>query len=288
MTILEVLDAASDYLSRHGVESPRLNAEHLLAHVLEKARLDLYLEFDRPLSEAERAALRIQVKNRAQGTPLQHLLGEVEFFGRPFTCDSRALIPRPETERLVELLLQDLKATPLPHTNAPSLLDVGTGTGVLALTLALELPEAQVTGMDRSEAALSLAKENQERHQLNTPPIRVTFEKMDLTQALPAGPFDLILANLPYIPTDTLKNLSREVQQDPSLALDGGADGLVLIHHLLERARNHLHPGGRLYLEIGHDQAPAVQHSLESHGYHSIMVRKDYQDIQRYLNATYG
>jgi release factor glutamine methyltransferase len=276
MTVLEVLKSATGYLEKNGVEDARLNAEHLLAHALgKKKRLDLYMEFDRPLSDVEREPLRELVRQRIQGVPLQHLLGTAEFHGREFLCDARALVPRPETEQLVELALQSKL-----ETRSSKILDVGTGSGVIAITLALELPEATVIAIDASPDALTLARENAAR--LGA---AVTFVEGDL---LPAEPekFDLIVANLPYIPSGDIPALSREVQRDPHSALDGGADGLDLVRRLIEQAIPRLESGAKMLLEIGHDQAPAVAEIFAAHGYHDIAIHKDYPGIERFVAAT--
>jgi release factor glutamine methyltransferase len=278
MTTLEVLTAAASYLEKQKIESPRLNAEYLLAHVLgKKKRIDLYLEFERPLGEAERAPLRDLVKRRSEGIPLQHLLGTVEFCGRAFACDSRALIPRPETEQLVELVLKE-------SASAISFLDVGTGSGVIGLSLALARPEAQVTCGDISPDALALAAANRARHSLQD---RVALIASDLLASI-AGPFDVIVANLPYIPAGDIAGLSREVRHDPSLALDGGSDGLLLVKRLAAEARPHLAPGGLLALEIGHDQAHRVIGILQNDNYRDIAAHPDYQGAERFVLARHG
>jgi len=278
MTTLEVLNAATSYLDKQGVESPRLNAEYLLAHVLgKKKRIDLYMEFERPLGEKERAPLRDLVKRRSEGIPLQHLLGTAEFCGHLFTCDPRGLIPRPETEQLVELIL---KSSP----NASSILDVGTGSGVIAISLALAVPASKVSACDLSLSALSLAQENAARHQLGE---RIAFLQSDLLAAI-SKTFAVIAANLPYIPSADIPSLSREVQKDPLTALDGGPDGLVLVERLIAEASSRLVSGGLLALEIGHDQAERVMTLLAANNYRDIAAHRDYQGIQRFVSARHG
>jgi release factor glutamine methyltransferase len=277
MTVLEVLNAATDYLRKQGIESPRLNAEHLLAHVLaKKNRIELYLEFERTLGESERAPLRELVRRRSEGLPLQHLLGTVDFLGFIFATDARALIPRPETEQLVEFVLAE--------GAFDRIVDVGTGSGVIALSLALKRPDCAITACEISPDALALARENAERHGLAD---RVTFLESELLSAAP-GPFDAVVANLPYIPSAEIASLSREVRHDPALALDGGADGLDLIRRLAAEAAAKLAPGGLIALEIGHDQASAVGEILAQHIFRDISPRRDYQGIERFLIARHG
>jgi len=275
MTILEVIQSATGYLEKNGVEDARLNAEHLLAHALgKKKRLDLYLEFDRPLSESDRAPLRDLVRQRGQGVPLQHLLGTAEFHGRVFKCDARALVPRPETEQLVELAQSKIQ------NPKSKILDVGTGSGVIAITLALALPEAAVIAIDASPDALALAQEN-----AAALGAVVTFVLGDLLPDEPST-FDLIAANLPYIPRREIAELSREVRRDPSAALDGGADGLDLVRRLIEQGVTRLAPDGKMFLEIGHDQAARVAEIFATHGYRDIAIHRDYPGVERFVSAS--
>ncbi|MCE9611355.1 MAG: peptide chain release factor N(5)-glutamine methyltransferase [Chthoniobacter sp.] len=273
-TVLSVIQASTLYFQKNGVESARLNIEHLLAHILGKKRMELYLEFDRPLAEQELEPLRVLVKRRAGGEPLQHLLGTAEFHGRTFGCDKRALIPRPETEQLCELVLAG--------GTAARVLDVGTGSGVIALTLAAEWPEACVEAVDLSDDALALARENAARLGLAE---RVVFSQSDLLESV-TGEFDLIVANLPYIATAEIAQLAREVQHDPLPALDGGPRGLEIFERFIPQTARHLR--GRLALEIGHDQTSALTELLGAHNFQDILPQTDYQSRNRFLFANYG
>ena len=279
MTVLEVLQSTATYFKKRGVESARLNAEHLLAHALGCKRMALYLEFERVLLENELAPLRELVRRRGQGEPLQHLLGTVEFCGRSFICDKRALVPRPETEELIEHL-QKSEA----ESQKSEILDVGTGSGVIALSLAEEFPEARVQGVDVSEEALALARENAARLNLAD---RVRFARSDLLEAVD-GSFDLIVANLPYVSTKDRATLSREVLHDPDCAVFGGENGDEIIHRLINAAPDHLKPGGLLALEIGLGQADSLSAVLAEKNFHDIAAIQDYARVTRFLFARYG
>jgi len=284
MTVLEILTHTSKYFSKNGIENPRRNIELLLAHVLDCQRLDLYLQYDSVVSDAKRDQLRELVRKRATGYPVQYLIGEVEFFGHSFLCDERALIPRPETELLVELGLKILRQN--PHENRPRILDVGTGSGVIALSLALEFPQADIEAVDISEEALALASENARRLGLEN---RVSFSKSDILSHFASGKhFELIISNLPYIPTAERPTLAREVQCEPLLALDGGHDGLQWIGRLIHQATGFLARGGYIALEIGYNQAQNVQKLLEQSAYTAISIERDYQQIERLITARYG
>jgi len=277
-TVLEVLQSTTVYFEKHKVENPRLSAEHLLAHVLGKTRMDLYLEFERQLSETELAPLRELVKRRGQGEPLQHLLGTIEFCGQTFAIDRRALVPRPETEELVELLKSEIR------NPKSEILDVGTGSGIIALSLAKQFPEAEILAVDVSEEALSLARENAARLGLSE---RVQFQKGDLLENLTER-FDLIVANLPYVSMHDRNLLAREVLHDPEIALFAGPKGDELVGRLIEQAPSHLNPNGLLALEIGINQAEGSTKVLRQKNYHDIQSKKDYSGITRFLLARYG
>ena len=252
MTVLEVIQRSSEFLAKKGVESPRLQIELLLSHVLKLPRLRLYLNFERTLADAELTVLRELVKRRAAREPLQHLVGSTSFCGLEIAVSRDALIPRPETELLVEHALKFLATVP-----KPTALDFGTGSGCLAVTLAVQCPPATLHALDISDAALALARQNAARHQVAE---RVTFHLGDGFAALPGGlKFDLIVSNPPYIASAEIETLEPEVRDfDPRLALDGGADGLDFYRRLATGAAEFLRPGGKLMLEFGDGQAEAI------------------------------
>src|SRR6266436_2665670 len=261
-TVLEVLQATAAYFKKHNVENPRLNAEHLLAHVLGRKRIELYLEFERVLTESELAPLRYLMKRRGEGEPLQHLLGNVEFCGLIFLCDKRAMVPRPETEELVEVPKSEI-------------LDIGTGSGVIALSLATEFPEAQILAVDISDDALALAQENAARLNLAG---RVRFLKSDLLENVEAT-FDLVVANLPYVSTQERHTLSREVLHDPEVAVFASTRGDELVRELIAQAPSQLRPGGMLALEIGIGQGDALFSALAEKNYRDIYSKTDYSGV---------
>jgi release factor glutamine methyltransferase len=278
MTVLEVLQSTTAYFTKRDIESPRLNAEHLLAHTLKRKRIELYLEFERPVAETELAPLRELVRRRGLGEPLQHLLGTVEFAGRVFLCDKRALVPRPETEELVE------KLTAMKWPDGARFVDVGTGSGVISLSLAAQFPEAEVHAVDISDDALALARENAARLDLQG---RVRFAKGNLLDGVD-GIFDLIVANLPYVATGDRPTLSREVLHDPAVAVFGGESGDELVRDLISVAGDRFRPGGLLALEIGTGQADNLVALLAEKNYHDIDSIRDYCGVIRFLFGRYG
>ncbi len=270
-TVLETIDKGTLYLEKRGIADARRNMQMLVAHQLQCTRMTLYVQFDRPLEEPTLQPLRDALKLRGEGVPLQHLLGQVEFHRRTFKTDARALIPRPETEELAEAIL----ALDLPAAQA--VLDMGCGSGVLGLTLAAERPEWQLTLADVSPAALALAAENAAALGISN----ATFLESDLFAGI-SGTFDGIVANLPYVPETERPTLSREVLHDPALALFGGPDGLDVLRRFIPAAFAHLHPGGWLALEIGHDQAAPVTALLQQSGFTQTEVKPDLSGIPRF------
>ena len=278
MTVLEELHKTTVYFKKHNVENPRLNAEQLLAHVLGRKRIELYLEFERVLTGSELAPLRDLVKRRGEGEPLQHLLGNVEFCGLIFLCDKRAMVPRPETEELVEFLKSEIR------NPKSEILDLGTGSGVIALSLAAEFPEAQILAVDISDDALALAQENAARLNLAD---RVRLLKSNLLENVEAT-FDLVVANLPYVSTQERHTLSREVLHDPEVAVFASTRGDEVVRELIAQAPSRLRPGGMLALEIGIGQSEALLSDLAEKNYRDICSKNDYSGVTRFLFARYG
>ena len=277
-TVLDAIDKGTAYLEKKGIEDARRNMQLMVTHLLGCSRVELYMQFDRPMSDEELAPLRKQLQARGEGEPLQHILGTVEFYRREYKSDSRALVPRPETEELASIILKQ----ELP--DSLELLDMGTGSGVLGLTLAAELGGKCecATLVDISHDALALAEENTSLLGLG----RINLVWSDLFSNLEGKKYHLIVANLPYIAEIERPNLSREVQHDPPLALFAGKDGLDILRDFIQQAPSHLHPGGIIALEIGHNQANAVEQLLSTHGFQSITTHKDLNGIDRFPIAN--
>lgn len=285
-SVLDTIVAGTEYLEKKGVEDARLNMEYLLARALGCRRLDLYLQFDRPLQEEELSPCRELVKRRGEREPLQHLLGDVDFLGREFLCDGRALIPRPETEVLVERVAGILGGKGSDFCG--SLCDVGCGSGVIGLSLAAELGDkCSVTLVDVCSEALALAAENLLRLGLGDQVVRLVAG--NLLELLPEGaPFDAVVANLPYVETGEIEGLQPEVHFDPVFALDGGVDGLDLVRRLIAQLPKALVQGGLVALELGPGQAEAVCALLEDSGFRQVTSFQDHSGVERFVTGHYG
>jgi release factor glutamine methyltransferase len=283
LSILEVIERSADFLAKRGVASPRLQVELLLAHVLKMPRMKLYLNFERPLKDSELDALRPLVQRRAQREPLQYIIGSTSFCGIEITVDRRVLIPRPETELLAERGWEFLKARTKSQPDAPMTLDLCTGSGCLAIAMALNAPAAKVHATDNSTVAVALAAENAQRHATH-----VQFHQGDLFSAIPSElRFDLIVSNPPYIPTARIETLETEVRDfEPPSALDGGVDGLDFYRQISAQARDFLKSDGRLMLELDEDGAEATREIFLKDAWTVEAVEADYNRQPRILIAN--
>lgn len=276
-TVLKILQWTADYFGDKGIESGRRDAELLLGASLGLDRVGLYLHFDRPLEEGELAAFRALVVRRAKREPLQYILGQTEFWSLPIAVSPAVLIPRPDTEVLVEEALR--------VAEGGRVLDVGTGSGAIAIALAHEWSGAQVVALDISDEALKIAAANAGTNGVAD---RIRFVRGDLAR-LPEGPFDLIVSNPPYIPIVDLDGLMPEVRDfEPRCALDGGVDGLDPYRALAAQAEDCLVAGGWLLVEVGIDQASSVQALFADAGLVDVFCRADYSGIPRVVGARRG
>jgi release factor glutamine methyltransferase len=282
VTVLETIQKSTDFLAKRGIESPRLQAELLLAHLLKMPRMKLYLNFDRALTTAETDSFREYIKRRGQGEPLQHITGSVSFCGFEIMVNRNALVPRPETELLAEHGWTFLAASSSP----PAALDLGTGTGCIAIALAAKSPPAKITATDLSPDALVLAKQNAEK---NVVADKIVFFQGHGFSALPAeAKFDLIISNPPYIPTADIATLQPEVRDfDPRPALDGGADGLVFYRLFASQAKSFLNPGGKIMLEFGDGQASAIKKIFADENWIVEAIKDDYSQRERIFIASW-
>lgn len=279
LTVLEIIKKTTDFFAAKGIESPRLNAELLIGHALQRKRMQLYLEFERPLAEAELELIRPLVRRRAQHEPVQYILGETEFLGLKLKVDRRALIPRPETELLVE----NVRAAWGGAATPARILDLGTGSGAIALALAQVFPESQVTATDRSADALTLARENAERSGLSA---RVQFLQADWFEGLPAGPYDVIVANPPYLTAEETAQTALEVRGfEPISALTAADAGLADLKRIVAGAPAYLAAGGLLALETGIAQRDALIEAARAAGFSPIEIKRDLTDRDRFMFA---
>lgn len=285
MTIPEAIQEVSGLLEAGGSngDSSLWQAKVLVAHTISIKPSQLYLKHDFLLDTQQKEELFLMVKKRISGIPLQHVIGEWDFYGRTFTVDKRALVPRPETELLVEFITK----TELP--SRPLILDVGTGSGIIGISLALEIPQSKVIGTDSSTSAVELANENRQLlnagnysavncHLANIPPAVHSISK--------DGKFDVIVANLPYIPSENISSLQAEVRNhDPLLALDGGSGGTLLILELIETIPEKITSGGLMVLETGFDQEISVPSLFNRKLWSDIRTGKDLWGNHRMVTA---
>jgi len=287
-TIRELIQVTTEYLDGKGVESAKLNAERLLADVLGLSRIELFYQHDRPVLGAELDHYRDLVRRRAQGEPLQQILGETEFYSRVFKVEPGVFIPRPETERLVEEAVT-LVAPPDRRLLAPVAVEIGCGTGIIGISLALDVPRLNVYATDVNPAAIQLTKHN--AHTLGADP-RVHVLQGSRFDPLPAqlkGQVDLVVSNPPYIRAADIPGLAIEVSgHDPAEALDGGQDGLVFYRAIASKLGDWLRPGGHVAVEIGDDQGQDVEDIFSASGLEDIRVIRDYADRDRVVTARYG
>jgi release factor glutamine methyltransferase len=283
-TVRRLLEWTTDFFTRKNVDPPRLSAELLLAHVLGMPRIALYTGFERPVAETERARLRDLVKRAAEDEPIEYLTGKAHFFNLEFEVTRDVLIPRPDTETLVENVLQLARIA--SGLESPRVLDLCTGSGCIAAAIAFHLKTATVIATDASEPAIAVATRNIERLGLTD---RVTVATGDLFEPLSRlvdrQPFDLIVANPPYIPAGQIETLDRSVREyEPQIALDGGIDGLVFHRRILDEAPPRLIAGGRIFLEIAFDQGPAALEVARSRdAFHEARIIKDNAGNDRVL-----
>ena len=299
---MEAIRKSAEFLAKKGVESPRLQAELLLAHLLKLPRMKLYLNFERALSPAETDALRELVKRRGLREPLQHITGTTSFCGHEIAVNRHVLVPRPETELLAEAGWDFLATC---HASPVTALDFGTGTGCIAIALAAKCPNAKIVATDISAEALALAKENAAANKLaeriellegegfaalsgaaERGRLAREFDNT-ITQASRPRSFDLIISNPPYIPSAEIATLQPEVRDfDPRAALDGGSDGLDFYRQLAAEAKPFLKPDGKIMLEFGDGQAEAVKAVFKTQKWIVEAVREDYSRRDRILIAT--
>jgi release factor glutamine methyltransferase len=280
LTVLESIKLSTEFLTNKGIESPRINAELMLANILNCKRLDLYLSFERPLNDEETNLYREFIRRRSKFEPLQYILGSVEFYGLEFKVNKSVLIPRPETEILVETILKSVE-----KDSALNILDIGTGSGIIAISLAKNLPASSITAIDSSDSALVIAKENAE---LNGVEKQIKFKSSDIiTNEVDLGyPFDIVVSNPPYISMEDYKDLAPELRlYEPQIALTDNFDGLNFYRTITGKSKTLLNKGGKLFFELGQGQSKKVSDILQQANFSNIVIKKDYQNIDRVISG---
>lgn len=273
-TTLDVLEWTTERFRRGGLESPRLEAQVLLSHVLGCDRVSLYMRFDEPLVERELTSFRELIQRRLGGEPVAYLVGSREFWSIRLQVDRRVLIPRPDTEAVVSAVLDRIG----DRQAALAIADIGTGSGAIAIALARELPSARVVAVDASADALAVAAINVDAHGLGA---RIALREGDLLAPLAGETFDVVAANLPYIPSADIAGLTADVRSEPRGALDGGADGLDPIRRLVASVGAHLAPGGLVALEHAPDQATAIRELAGAAGFGDVATECDLTGRER-------
>jgi len=284
MNIKELLKRSDQFLAERGIENSRLDAEVLMADLLDMERINLYVKYDYPLKSTEVDRYREMIKKRAQRVPAAYITEKKEFMSLEFKVKEGVLIPRPETENLVEAVIEYCRQNKL---QSPQIIDVGTGSGAIAVSLAHYLSEARVVGVDLSVQALKIARCNMEKHELSE---RMSILKSDLLAEFikrEIKEIDIIVSNPPYISEAEMKELSPEVKKEPKTALKAGADGLDYYRRLIPEAEKVLKNGGKIFLEIGYQQAEAVS-NLFGENWTQVEVKKDYAENDRIVSAVFG
>ena len=285
-TVRELMKSAMEHLQRKGFDDARLNVELLLAHALDLQRIQLYLHFDKPLTPEELKQFRTLYERRLNREPLQYIIGSTSFMGLHFTVDSRVLIPRPETETLIEQVMLLCQRYPI---DVPiHLLEVGTGSGNIAVSIAKYVKHAHITSIDISKEALFVAEENARMHSVDS---QIQFSRIDIfdqTEELFRKQFDILVSNPPYVPRDEWESLQTEVRDfEPSAAVTDGRDGFKFYHRLIEIIPDILKPGGGIMLEVGFQQAEKVARELKFSGIDQIQITNDLQGIPRVVSGIW-
>ncbi len=280
LKVLDAINLTEKHLAKKGIESARLNAELLLADVLKCRRLDLYLKFDSPLTESEIIQYRLYLARRSKHEPLQYILGKTEFYGLSIKVNSDVLIPRPETEQLVESILNSLNNTEEEIT----ILDIGTGSGNISIALAKNNNRVKITAVDVSEKALKIAQSNADTHGVSE---RIKFITMDIMSdnifSL-SHKFNIIVSNPPYVEKEQYSKLQEEiVKYEPEIAVTDNANGLKFYERIIEAGNNLLNHNGKIFFELGAGKSGSVQKFFLNSGYKNIVIEKDYSKIDRII-----